>query len=404
MLITRRGALAAGAALALPGAARALDSATFPFRVTRNRPWTVVAINGQEPPLPFLLSTGSGWYAINESAAEALKLPRMDKGYLKTPVDRVDIPVYRIGRAKIGGVMEERDLYLAGLPDSRSFTTLKGIIPPTSASVMSFDFDKLEIGVSRRLTTKPEGYRPLPLELGVQLQGTADPLGVQARTEFSQANIDLTPTVVAEIDGEPVKLKLSTGYSGGLFLHASYVQAKGLWDRYPTRLSQRSLSPTGISVESRLVRAERLKLGNIVFTKPIVQLADPQHAGHDVNGIEAGVVGMEFLRRLNLVYDPFSRLIWIKPNSAIADGYRYNRAGAEIEIVDGLLRAVSVNEGGPAYRAGLRLGDQITGWRGADGYDGLVWALTGAPGSTVEIQVSRAGKSELVAVTLADEI
>ncbi len=404
MNFTRRSALVAGAALTMPGAAWALDSATFPFRVTRNRPWTVVAINNQEPPLPFLLSTGSGWYAISDSAAKSLKLPRADKSYLKSPVDRMDIPVYRIERAKIGGVMEERDIYLAGLPDGRVLDNLKGVIPPTSASVMSFDFDRLEIAVSRSLTAKPEGYRALPLELGVQLQGGADPLGAQARTEFSQANLDLTPTVVAELDGEPVKLKLSTGYSGGLFLHSSYVQAKGLWDHYPTHVAQQHLSPTGLTVNSRLVRAERLKLGGVVFQKPVVHLSDPQYAAHDVDGIEVGFVGMEFLRRFNLVYDPFSRLIWLKPNAAIADGYHYNRAGADVELVNGRLLITELSPGGPADRAGLKEGDVVTGWRGPDGYDGLVWALTGAPGSTVDIQVSRGGKAELVSVVLEDHL
>ena len=76
----------------------------------------------------------------------------------------------------------------------------------------------------------------------------------------------------------------------------------------------------------------------------------------------------------------------------------------EMEGVDGVLRVIWVRQGGPAARAGLVLGDKVTGWRGKDGYYGLVWALTGAPGTRVEIQVERAGTPSMIAVELQDSV
>lgn len=401
MLMTRRGALAAAAALAIPGAARAADSAKFPFRVTRNRPWTVVAVEGA-PPMPFLLDTGAGWYAITDKAAQDLKLTKVDHALAQGVVGRVDSAFYRVRRIMVGGVMEERDLYVSGLPNPLG-GGLQGLVPAARVSVMGFDFDAQEISLTRSLTTPPDGYRALAMDLGVQLQGSADPLGVHARSTFAHDNLDLRPIVLAEFDGEPVKLLLDTGSDGGLTLLPAYVKKRGLWDHYARSVPAGMTTIAG-QANARLVRAERLKLGNLVFANPVVTLGDPADADRTGGPLAAGIVGMEFLRRLNFIYDPVQRQVWIKPNSVIGDGYRYNRAGAEIEVVDGALRAVSVTEGGPAWRAGLRLGDQITGWRGSDGHEGLVWALTGAPGSTVEIQVSRAGKAELVSVTLEDRV
>jgi len=157
-------------------------------------------------------------------------------------------------------------------------------------------------------------------------------------------------------------------------------------------------------VLGRFVRAEQLKLGRYLFQTPIVHLGNPADTGLDGSENVQGVIGMELLRRFNFINHPGRKRLYLKPSQAMQDVYRYDRAGLEIDAVEGALKVVWVRDGGPAAKAGLVKGDKVTGWRGKDGYYGLVWALTGAAGTKVEIQVERAGVQTLMPVVLEERV
>ncbi|MDP3855185.1 aspartyl protease family protein [Phenylobacterium sp.] len=401
MSISRRDALAA-AALAVPATAHTADAASrFPFRVTRNCPWTLVQLKGYEPHLPFVLDTGASSFAILKSKASELNLPLLDRGQARNLGLQLDLTLYR-AQLVVGGALQENDAYMVGLPGVLP-QKMQGLIPPTRFGVMGFDFDAQEVTISRRTIQALDGYHALDLDPGETDSVSMDNMGARSRSELFEWTRDHRPVVDVELDGVKLKLLIDTGASLGIYLHAHYVKKVGLWDRNASAPSQ-TLHVVGGSLQAHLIRAERLKLGNVVFSKPVVALGDPAIGEKGVGKTIDGVIGMEFLRRLNFVHDPQRRRFWIKPNKAIADGYRYDRAGAYVEFVDGAGRVTSLWPGSPADRAGLRLNDKITGWRGRDGIEGLAWAMMGAPGSTVEIQVEREGKLQMVAVTLEEQI
>jgi carboxyl-terminal processing protease len=88
---------------------------------------------------------------------------------------------------------------------------------------------------------------------------------------------------------------------------------------------------------------------------------------------------------------------------------RYYGLGITIQVIDGDITVVSLFEGSPAYRKGIRRGDVIArigpedtkGWTS----DRAVKALRGPKGSSVEIGIRRAGYDQLIPLSVErDEI
>lgn len=397
----RRAALALLGAFGLAGPASAGGRAEFPFRVTRNQAWAAVAINDKDP-LAFLIDTGANGFGITPAAASSLALPRATSVVVQGAVGRIDVPLYLANKLVIGGGVREQDVVLAGLR-AGAYDLISGVIPIAKFGVMGLDFDRQMMLVAKALDASPEGYDVFKTIPGGETFGSVNRLGTAARDEALVNQLDQRPVIEAELDGQTVRLLIDSGSTMSLFLRPDYVRAKGLWDHYP-RMTQGSIRTIARSAQVRIVRAEQLRLGRYLFQTPIIHLGNPADAGEDGNENVQGIIGMELLRRFNFINHPGRKRLYLKPSQAMQDVYRYDRAGIEIDAVDGALKVVWVREGSPAAKAGLVKGDKVTGWRGKDGYYGLVWALTGAPGTRVEIQVERAGAPTLVPVVLEERL
>lgn len=401
MLIDRRAALALLGAFGATGPAWAGASAEFPFRVTRNQAWAAVAINDKDP-LAFLIDTGAGSFGVTPAAALSLALPRFTSAVLQGAVGRIDAPLYLADKLVIGGGVREHDVVLVGL-SAGSYDLISGIVPIAKFGVMGLDFDRQQMLVAKSLDGSPEGYDAFTTFTGGDTFGSVNRLGTATREEALINQLDQRPVIEAELDGQKLKLLVDTGSQASIFLTPDYVKAKGLWDHYP-RTAESSIRTVARSARVRVARAEQLKLGRYLFQTPIIHLGDPADADEDGSDNIQGVIGMELLRRFNFINHPGRKRLYLKPSQAMLDVYRYDRAGIEIDAIDGALKVVWVGAGGPAAKAGLVRGDKVTGWRGKDGYYGLLWALTGAAGTRVEIQVERAGAQALVPVTLEESI
>ena len=88
---------------------------------------------------------------------------------------------------------------------------------------------------------------------------------------------------------------------------------------------------------------------------------------------------------------------------------RYYGLGITINVIDGGITVMSIFEGSPAFRRGLRRGDVIAEISGEDATDmtsdEAVSLLRGPRGSSVEIAIRRAGYDELIGLSVErDEI
>ncbi len=401
MNVTRRGTLALGAGLAFGGAASAASVVETPFRVIRNQPWVAVTINGKDP-LAFLIDTGSNSFGITPGAATTLGLVPVTTGQVQAAVGRLTTDIYQCRTLVIGGGVRERDVYLMSMSVG-SYDFISGIVPVAKFGVMGLDFDRQVLGVSRSLDRAPEGYEAIETFARGATFGTTNRLGAYARDDDSVNDLDQRPVIQASLDGRPLRLLVDTGASMSLVLGPDFVRRHNLWNAFPAS-AESAVRTLARTAHVRVVRGGRLEFGRFAFERPIVTLGNPADSDQDGTDDIDGVIGFELIRRLNFLNHPSRKRLYIKPSQALHDVYRYDRAGIEIDGVDGALRVVWVRPGGPAAGAGLVVGDKVTGWRGKDGYYGLIWALTGAPGTRVEIQVERAGAASLIAVELQDSV
>lgn len=404
-MISRRSALAAAiTAFAAPGLARASSNLfEAPFRVTRNMPWAAVVVNGKDP-LAFLIDTGSTDFWVTRTAAVTLGLEQLGRGRVQALLGRSDVDVFQAAEVIVGGAMRERDVTMGAMRDD-FHDLVSGIIPMAKVGVMGLDFDRQVMTMSRGMQKEMiAGYDRFETVAGDDgLEGSAALLKRRSRSDAVVGVIDQRPVIEASFDGRPVRLLVDSGAVGGLLLRPDYVKAQGLWDHYPKAVE------TGVSGllrggRARMARAEELRIGRFLFQKPVVMLQDPSDSLEDGSMPVDGLIGMDILRRFNFLNHASRQELYLKPSQAMHDVYRHDRAGVFIDRTDAGLGVTWLREGSPAARAGLAVGDRITGWRGKDGYYGLLWALTGPVGSKVEIQVERDGKPQLIPVVLEETV
>lgn len=158
----------------------------------------------------------------------------------------------------------------------------------------------------------------------------------------------------------------------------------------------------GLSIEGE--EAARLRKTNRLLGE-VIRYVD-QFYVEDVDVPEMVETGIA--RMVNSL-DPFSE--FLKPETReewdIATHGEYGGLGIVISSQNGVLTVISVMEGTPAYRAGIRPGDRIVevngesteGWSSRD----AVQHLRGEPGSQVTIKIARPGLDDLIEMTLTRE-
>ena len=98
--------------------------------------------------------------------------------------------------------------------------------------------------------------------------------------------------------------------------------------------------------------------------------------------------------------DPHSAFLTPEEYRQLADDTegRFGGIGVEIDFHEGWLTVVSVFEGGPAHRAGVRSGDRIVAIDEADAYEmrlpEVARRLRGEPGTRIRLRIARRGEKE----------
>jgi predicted aspartyl protease len=384
-MFSRRTLIASLPGLAVPalGAASPAGPASQPlvgrFDIVRNRPWTSVYIEGQGP-FRFLLDTGAGVAVIDPRLAMRLQLPKLERAQLQGATWERTVDMFQSREIIVAETLRQRGAvaFAAGDPGS----DFDGVLPGSifTGANAEIDFAAREFRLFPGAGPDRTGFTRLSL--------VPPPRGQR----------DSRLVVRVRLDGRPVNLMVDTGGSGSVLLSGEYVGKNGLWDRYPKWAAARG---QGINdaFDLRLVRARSLDLGPTRFSRPVVHLTDPFNPPGDGGD---GVLGMDVLRRFTLATDPVGKALWLKPNAAVDDPFRYNRAGFEAELTNAGCVVKSVQPDGPAAKAGVQVGDRlpkVTSPRDLARFD---WFLSEGPGTTVEFDLERAGVPTTAKIVLAE--
>jgi hypothetical protein len=401
MISTRRGVLTAGAALAaMPRAtlAAANPPHVLPFRFADNQA-TVAVYIGAEGPFRFLIDSGAIHVAMAGPQLAALGLPVSGTEAILGASGRFETQIYQAAKIKVGDNLTLTDVGIRGLNIGEAVNTNSavGILPLHIFGQSITDFARHTVTVQGQPAGPPSGMMVFP--------GSA-PIAPEQRPRRPRpaAVADPRPYATAGLQDSAIRVLIDTGYSGALILTSKYVRESGLIDRYGKGRLQTLVGATGPVVAS-MMQAESLGFGGHIFKDQWIELSDPELTIPAAAADYDGVIGVELLRRFDLWTDGRTGAVGVRPNALIDDMERYDRSGLDIAPgPDGLpgLVVTHISSGSPADKAGLKVGDRILsfGEGGADLYE-LRWALSGAPGTAVELKIGRPDGETTVRIVLA---
>jgi hypothetical protein len=397
-MLTRRSLIPAGAALAaglgLTGARAAEDGViVVPMRLSEERFWTQVWINHRGP-YPVMLGTASNRYLISRKIVEEAGLTYAPSENLRgiTGVEHAERN-YAAAEVVIGGVLRDRDVVFSAAPIFRD--SIVGSMPlgllllrPT---VLDFAEGQMRIYESGAPSTSD--YQRLDLSF---------PLEDVPQLSVGAARFKAPPRLIVPVrlDGKVYRLMLDTGGPYAVTLSATTVANQGLWNKYP-RWAQSDGRGVEEAFKGRAVRLNTLEVGDVTMKDPVVHLIDPQAI--DARFRADGWIGLEALRRMSLLIDAGDNSLWMKPNGAVGQAFRYNRSGMGLALHEGVLRVVRLTPESPAAHAGLAVNDIVLPPPDMTPRS-FRYSLTDQPGRVLEFQAQRDGKAFPVRLVLQDLI
>jgi hypothetical protein len=273
--------------------------------------------------------------------------------------------------------------------------------------------DKMSVGVMDLTAVSRSLGRPVTVILGrdffnsavLSIDWSAGALQIHSPANFSAARdavaLNLTrrgpfntiPVSIA--GGQPIEALFDVGNGGALALPRTY------WGTRPELATLRSAEMrtggVGGLTATRAVTVPELTLAGRTFKGVPAMLSE---AGNDEDPTQMANVGIGLLKQFKVDLDLGHDRVYLTPR-ADAPGFERDRSGARFDLVGDRLKATFVSPQGPAARAGLKAGDEITAVDGAtiDGnfYDRSDWTrgpagqtavLTRADGTTVRIRLA----------------
>jgi hypothetical protein len=381
-------------AFSAAGAVRAADDGVIvvPMHLSDERFWTFVWIN-RTGPYRLMLDTGSSRYLISSRIVEAAALTYATSENVRglTGVAHTERN-YAAADVVIGGVLRDRNVVFSAAPLGSDF--IAGAMPLGLLLLRPTELDFAESQIRIYEVNRPSiaDFQRLdlvaPLE-AVSLVGDAAVFKAPPRL-----------IIPIRLDGQVFRLLMDTGAPSAITLNGRTVAKHGLWSKYPkwAETDGRGLEET---FKARMVRLSTLEIGDVAIKDPIVHLIDPQTI--DADDQAEGLIGLEVLRRMTLLIDAGSNSLWMKPNGAVGQAFRYNRSGMGLGLSDHVLRVAHLTPDSPATRAGLAVGDTIL--LPSDTTPRMFHnSLTDQPGRVLEFQAERGGRVFPVRLVLRDLI
>lgn len=327
------------------GSDAAKGETVLPFRLLNNHIFIDVVVNGKGP-FPFFVDTG-GHDILTPSTADALGLKP-------------------IGATISGGAGEKTQT--SGYTKVRSLAM--GAAMMSDQTVLILDMSPIPV----------EGFQPggmvgfemlqrfvVRIDYGTNTLTLIDPKRFDPRDAGTPVPFhfyDHMPQVTGHVAGIPARFNIDTGSRSEVTLTHPYVEANRLRERLPQSILATDGWGVGGPSRSQVARVPSLELGGITVPDIIAGL-NMQTKGVFSDANFDGNVGSGYLKRFVVTFDYGHQLMYLKPLAQPGtDTGTFDRSGMWINLGSDGYTVMDVASGGPAAKAGLAVGDVITGLDG----------------------------------------
>ena len=361
---------------------------TIPFELVDNRIFIKVRLNGRGP-FDFIFDTGSSAVIRPEVAQElSLKAEMSGEGFGvgekpvvtgNTLIDRVEVGDVQLA-AEPFSIMS-----FAETPVVFGNHPVDGVIgaPLLERLVVSVDYENRVLRF-----TRPESFN---------YQGTGTVVPFERPRNM--------PVVDGMIDGVRGKFGIDTGARSALLLYGPFVDSNHLRTKYSPKVQGITGWGFGGPVRSQVVRAQSLQLGPVVAKNLVVRLS-LQRSGATTSADLAGLVGPDVLDQFRVTFDYSRSRIILEPNHNYGTPDTYDRSGMWLGQVGKFFEVLDLTAGGPAEKAGLKVGDRIVSIDGHSTATLLLpdvrQGLRNPPNRKVKVVVARKEGQRELSLTLRD--
>ena len=366
-------------------------SVTLPFQLLNNHIYVKAKVNGKGP-YTFIVDTG-GHNLISPHLAAELGLKIVGAAAMSGAGDKhTESGFTRVDEIALGTVKLHDQLgFVAPIYDN----TIEGF--PVDGMVGFELFRRFAVRIDY-------GHDTLTITNPVHF----DPTGAGLTIPF--VFYDHLPQVSGRIDNLPARFDIDTGSRSELDITGPFVKSQNLQTRFAKGVSAVTGWGMGGPSRSYVVRLPSITLGSAApVANPVAGLSEDKGGSISDPNYE-GNIGSGFLKRFVVTFDYAHQKMYLKPAKPTpTDAGTFDRSGMWINAGPDGYVVTEVSNGSPAERAGLRVGDVITGVNGAparaEGLSDTRRLLRASSvGTKVELGLKRAGKAQTVALVLKDQI
>ena len=350
---TRRSVLAGATAMAGLGLSARNAGAVSPihFEIRQNTPLVRCLINGAEL-APFVIDVRGNLHGCSPNLIKTLNLPAKNR-------------LFRAKEFFLGDQLNISGMAMTVLPDwykERPVSGSIGLRAFHKPVALDWDARTLTLGEPGQISTA--GYdvlKPVYPMRRFSNSTVGDIGGAIPTPSMEIPDTSIWPVVMAEIDGVPLRLRLSSWVPYGILVEPRKLNAA----RYARKRVNRGKggAPAGTTVV-----AETLQIGGGVMKAPLVTIGSLNTDIDWRSPVSDGLIGFDVLRRFNLINNEQSQQVWSRPNSQLNDIQMDDRAGMSLYIWrKGTYLVRDIDPAGAAFKAGVRDYDVIVDHHGEGG-------------------------------------
>ena len=361
-----------------------------PFKMYDDISVIKVRIN-QSDSLNFIFDSGTTTTILDSITARKIGLEPLDNNNLLLSNDYINVPVSRYCTLKAGDlVIKNKPIILHSSFDNYERITgipIHGIIGMDfyGKYITKIDYDN-QILYFNEKSIDSSGFSEVPIFI------SHDVAYVKANVFTSGEN------------SVPLFLLFDTGDMTAISLAEPFWRKHDLLSKSKNNYSGINRNTSGTSSASYFASFEKIEFEKSYFPNAYINLTSAKK-GFFANDSVSGTIGIDILKRFNIIFNYKDEKLYVKPNNKYHDPYRINTTGLRARldndkkhcIIDAVLR------NSPAENANIQIGDELISINGVQASVEnipIIRSLTRSrPGTLLEFVLVRNGSVLKVSMT-----